>query len=155
MKPIRLFLAMTFIVQLAFVSAQNPVAVLTAADVDKFIKTVNPMNAELEALGYSSSGEDNDQLMEALLTDAKVIAIVKKYGWDVNTLSVKWMSIGMCYAKLKMDQQLEMLPAEQREMAKQMMKETGQNFQTMINEADLKLVKAKEAQLDQVMTADR
>jgi len=151
MKLIRLFLALAFVFQMAVVSAQNPVSVLAAGDVDKFIKTATPMQNEWIALGYDNSEESGQRLMQAMQTDAKVIGIIKKYGWDVSTISVKWMAISLCYAKLKMDEQMAMMPAEQQQMMKQMMKDSGQDLDAMINAEDLKLVKAKAAELDAVM----
>jgi len=150
MKSLRLVLGLVLVFQLTVAIGQNPVSVLVAGDVDKFIKSAEPMNREFEALGYDTSGE-SDALMTAMQSDAKVIAIIKKYGWEPGTISIKWMSIGMCYAKLKMDEQMAMLPAEQREMMKQMMKETGQNYDVLVNPQDLAMVKAKVSQLDMLM----
>lgn len=154
MKSLRLVLGLVLVSFVISGFGQNPVPMLASGDVDKFIKTLEPMNKELEALGYDTSGE-NDDLMNAMQVDPKVIAIIKKYGWEPATVSLKWMSIGMCYAKLKMDEQMAMVPAEQREMMKQMMNETGQNYDILVNPQDLAMVKAKVTQLDQLMTAPR
>ncbi len=155
MKFLKPFFVCAFLFQVVLVTAQNPVAVLAAGDVDKYIKTIKPMTEELDALGFDTSGEGTDQLMEAIQTNAQVIALIKKYGWEPNTISVKWMSIGLCYAKLKMDEQLAMMPAEQQQMMKQMMKDSGQDFEAMINAEDLKLVKSKATQLDALMLSDQ
>jgi hypothetical protein len=154
MKFPKTFLISAFVLHAALVSAQNPVSVLSAGDVDKFIKTAKPMNTDLEGLGFDTSGESGDELLEAMQTNAQVIAVIKKHGWEPNTISAKWMAISLCYAKLKMDEQLSMMPADQQQMMKEMMKNSGQDLDAMINAEDLKLVKAKLAQLDALMTGE-
>lgn len=151
MKNLKFVMTTLLMAVCVSVVAQNPVSVLSDGDVDKFIKTVKPMTSELEALGFDTSGEGSEELMEAMQTNAQVMGVIKKHGWDPNTISVKWMSITMCYAKLKLDEQMAMLPSEQREQMKEMMKQTGQNLDDMVNAEDLKKVKAKASQLDALM----
>lgn len=148
MKYSKLFLLALFVLQGVIGFAQMPQAVLTSGDLDKFINTLRPMSEELDALGVEVGSEANTA--EAMMANAKVMAILKKYGWD-STMWVKWSSIAMCYSKLKMDEQLAALPAEQRAQMKEMMKMAGQSLDTMVNAEDLKLVKAKMSQLDAVM----
>lgn len=147
MKYSRVIILMLFIFQGFFGSTQSPPAVLKSGDVDKFINTLKPMSKELEAIGISV---DSNSTPEAMMANAKVMAVLNKYGWDAS-MWVKWSSIAMCYGKLKMDEQMAALPAEQREQMKQMMKMAGQQMDEMINPEDLKLVKAKMSQLDAVM----
>ena len=148
MKTLKQVLIAGFLLSVAFVQAQTPPAVLNAGDVDKFITTLRPMSKELEAIGVSV--ESDATTGEQLMANAKVMAILKKYGWD-NSMWMKWSSIAMCYGKLKMDEQLAALPAEQRAQMKEMMKMAGQSIDELVNANDLKLVKAKMSQLDAVM----
>jgi hypothetical protein len=151
MKTIKSVLFMGLILCASIAKAQVPQAMLNAADVDKFIKTIRPMSDEFEALGIAIDGDNG--VSDQIMANAKVMAILKKYGWD-NTMWMKWSAIAMCYGKLKMDEQMAALPAEQRAQMKEMMKMAGQSLDTMVNPEDLKVVKAKMSQLDAVMQED-
>ncbi len=149
-----LFVLMLFVGFAA--TAQNPAAVLEQADIDKFVETVRPMTKELEALGVDLDKKESSGTMnpyEALQANADAQKIMKKYGWGVD-FSVKWMAIGMCYAQVKMDEQLAMMPEAQREQAKKMMAMANSKMAGMVNEKDLKLVKANKDKLDKVMEED-
>lgn len=148
MKAIKNALAIVVLFCVSLVNAQTPPAVLSGSDIDKFIKTLKPMSEELDALGVELDGVEN--LSEQLSANAKVMAVLNKYGWD-SKMWMKWSSIAMCYAKIKMDEELAALPAEQRAQMKEMMKLAGQSIDSMVNPEDLKLVKAKVSQLDAVM----
>jgi hypothetical protein len=148
MKHAKIYFLLLVLIQCTAVFAQAPASVLSTSDVDKFISTLRPMSKELDAVGISV--DPNTSTAEALMSNGKVMTILKKYGWD-ETMWIKWSSIAMCYSKLKMDEQLAALPAEQRAQMKEMMKMAGQSLDTMVNPEDLKLVKAKLGQLDAVM----
>jgi hypothetical protein len=148
MKHAKIYFLLLVLIQCTAVFAQAPASVLSTSDVDKFISTLRPMSKELDAVGISV--DPNTSTAEALMANGKVMTILKKYGWD-ETMWIKWSSIAMCYSKVKMDEQLAALPAEQRAQMKEMMKMAGQSLDTMLNPEDLKLVKAKLGQLDAVM----
>jgi hypothetical protein len=148
MKRITPFLLTLVLVAFASTAmAQSPVPVLTSADIDKFVKTVGPMSKEFDALGPTESDEEFEQMLKT----SQGMAIVKKYGWDVNTFSIKWIVISMAYAEIKIDEQLAMLPADQREMAKQMMQQATNMY--AVSDADRKLIKNRYADLDKAFMA--
>lgn len=96
--------------------AQEMPTVLNSADIDRFVTTLKPLTEELDALGYE---EDAD--FQNMATNATALTILQKYGWDYGSFLTKWTAISMGYAKLKLDAQVEAMPADQREMMRQSM----------------------------------
>lgn|GEM_PF-5146440 len=97
--------------------------VLAKGDVERFIKTFADISQQLEALGESFENTQDPNEMEAIAANAKVQAILQQYGWETATFFQKMNVIAMGYAWEQMAVELAKMPAEQRTMMEQMMKQ--------------------------------
>lgn len=111
----------------------QPTAVLTEAIVDRFIKSVKPMNEELKELGYDLTTE------QEFIATVKVKAIMEKYGWN-ESFAQEFTSITLGFSYLKMMENIDKMPEEQQQAMKDMY--TNQ-YKNLVHDDDLKLIKPK------------
>ena len=128
-------------------SQEAPVAVLTDSDVDKYVETVVPMSKELKKLGMKNKGNENDP-GQMWLENAEAKAILEKYGWN-ETFATKFSVITWAFTYLKIKQEIDKMPEDQKAQAEQMMPMI-QIYVSKVHEDDIKIVEAKMDQLDAV-----
>lgn len=113
-------------------------AVLSEATVDRFIKSVKPMNAELKELGYDLTTE------QELVTTVKVMAIMEKYGWN-ESFAQEFASITLGFSYLKMMENIDKMPEEQQQAMKDMY---INQYKNLVHDDDLKLIKLKLTEIE-------
>ncbi len=144
MKILKIIL-FSIIVLISFTSnAQNttsepPKAVLSASDIQLFIKTLKPLQQDIEKLGTDYDVED-PTTMQALAASEEIKAIFKKHGWSEDYY-LKVAAITSAFAHLKIEKELQNIPEEQRAYMKQMMESYNVGAKSQLNPADLKIVK--------------
>ena len=114
-------------------------AILTEATVDKFIKTLKPMNKELKTLGYDLTEGDTD-----LVATVKVMAIMKKYGWGPS-FGQEFAAITLGFSYLQMTKNLEKMSQQQRQMMNDMY---TKQYKNLVHEDDLELIKPKLSEIE-------
>lgn len=144
----KLFLA-SFLSLFLFQSAtaQNqPSPLLSSADVELFLKSFNPLKNDLEKLGHSYENM-NQNTITALKANEEVKATFKKHGWSDDYFP-KINAIVYAYSYLKMMQEMDKLPAEQKQTIGPVMQSMKTQFTNMVHDADIQLVKGKFAAVD-------
>jgi hypothetical protein len=126
-------------------SAAGPL--LKAGDIDHIIKTLPALKADLEALGEQFVDFQNPSQMQAMAVNEKVQAVFKRHNWDSDAFASKISALMGAFAKVKLDQELENLPAEQRQMMASMLQGQLGDLVTA-HPQDVALVRAKMAQLE-------
>ena len=135
-------------------------AVLNDGDVQHFIKTVKPMTEELEALGHSLETEEEEvnpmdplgsmrAVMNAMMARDDVMSILKKYDWD-ESFANTYLAIGAGYSYLKVTQEFESMPEDQKAQAQGMIDMMTQQFKTMVHDDDIAAVQPHMDALDVV-----
>ena len=135
---------------------QAPPAVLSMADIDRFIETVKPMTAEFEAIPELNEDLEEEELesYEAVLQSFKEISdyeearnIITKYGWDVDDYPQKMIAITWGTTYILMMKYTEEMPEEQAKAFRDLY---GDQYSKLVNEADLDLIKSRIADLEKV-----
>lgn len=142
-----LFMSLLAHAQTAYTSINTAYTSINKDDVDRFIKTYEPMAAEFEALGEEYEDVDMSA-MGVMVANEKVKSILEKYGWG-EEMSSKWMTITVAYSLVKVDEQLAAMTPQER---KQMESVVGQNLfgSVEISEEDKQIVKARMSELDEI-----
>jgi hypothetical protein len=140
MKHISINLIALFVSISTFVTAQSPAAVLSSKDVDNYITSLKPMSKELMALGDKYS---DDPTMAQMWSYTEARSILEKYGWN-ETYAQKWAAITVGASYLIAMEQVKDMPEEQ---AKSMSEMYLTQYKSMINEADIELLKPRVAEL--------
>ena len=115
-----------------------PKAVLTASDIQLFMKTLKPLQQDIEKLG-TKYDVDDPTTMQSLAASEEIKAVFKKYGWSEDYY-LKVAAITSAFAHLKMEKELENIPEAQRAYMKQMMESYNVGAKSQLNPADLKIV---------------
>ena len=148
MKKIKTILFLTTLLFAFLVKAQEtPKAVLSSADIDLFIKTLKPLQKDIEKLGKEYENINDPNALQALAAGEDVKAIFKKYGWS-DDYFLKVSAITNAYAYLKMEKEYDNLPEEQKVYMKQMMEQYKVGNKDLVNDVDLKLIDSKFDLLD-------
>lgn len=159
--------------------AQAPQRLLSDGDVKKFIRDFKPMTNELDENGKAAEIETEnirglDEVLNTLRTDPEAQRILRKYGWGDRQFD-KFAAIFRAYFALKLEdartgdsgdlkEALAMiesnpgLSAEQKAEAKAQMAAINKDLldvegsvRAKVHPADIDVVKANEAALDEVM----
>lgn len=125
-------------------SQKVPVAVLVDEDIDKFIETVVPMFKELNELGLNNKANEFNP-GQIWLQNAEAKAILDKYGWT-ETFATKFSAITLAFTYLKIKQEIDKLPEDEKAQAEQMMPMI-QMYVSMVHEDDMKIVEGKTDEL--------
>lgn len=128
---------------------EPPTAMLSSADVTKFIKTYKPLINDLEALDvkYVTDVDVSSPaaaMAKAYAANAEVKAIFSKHGWSED-FAKKISAITAAYGYLAMEKEMNLdeMPDEQKAMAKQMLDQAGQQFKAMVHDKDINIVRDK------------
>jgi len=151
MKKLAVLFSLCFVF-LSTLSAQ-PKADLVDADIKLFMTSFPKIYKDLDANKIDVSQVQGPEQAKALLADAKVKALLEKNGWNERNLH-KMTKIVSIYGHLKVKTEMDKLPAEQKEMIKNMPAEyqeiiSGSAFHTQ----DIDLVKKYFGQLDTILMA--
>lgn len=176
-KPIVALALGLVIVASAF--AQAPQRLLSDGDVKKFIRDFKPMTDELDATGKAAEVQTEnlrglDDVLNTLRADAEAQGILRKYGWGDRQFD-KFAAIFRAYLVVKLEESrtgdsselkeamamIESNPglsAEQKAAARAQMSAMSKDLldvegsvRAKVHPADVDLVKANEAALDDVM----
>ncbi len=134
-----------------------PVRVLTKTTLDRFLKDFPAMMVELEALGEETSesfegiGEEEavfsaDTIragIAAALADAKVKAILNRYGWNDSFVEV-YVAIVSCYTYLAFEEVYNAYPMPEY-------KKYMEELRAAVNPDDIALVKANKVSIDEAL----
>ncbi|WP_420318193.1 hypothetical protein [Ekhidna sp.] len=122
---------------------------LKEGDVDKFIKTYEPLVADLDALGESFDNVGDYNMIQTLAANEKIKSVFAKHGWDGDWTG-KWITISIAYGLVKMEEEMAKMPAEQRAQVQQYMAASSEQMKAMITEDDLQKVKSKMEELNKI-----
>jgi len=159
----RMMTALVALALLLIVAAPSamaaPVRVLTKTTLDRFLKDFPAMMVELEALGEETSesfegiGEEEGEAgfsadtiragIAAAMADAKVKAILDRYGWNDKFIDV-YVAIVSCYTYLAFEEVYNAYPMPEY---KQYMEE----LRAAVHPDDIALVKANKAAIDEAL----
>ncbi|MGB0521941.1 MAG: hypothetical protein ACPGJS_03225 [Flammeovirgaceae bacterium] len=128
-------------------SQTTPQALLSASDIDLFIKSFNPLKEDLEKLGHKYEGM-NHNTITAFAANEDVKAVFRKHGWK-DDFYPKVSAIVYGYSYLKTIQQIDKMPAEQKQAMEQMMAPMKQQFAALVHKDDIQTVKKKFDVIDQ------
>jgi len=120
---------------------------LEAGDVQRFIDTVPKMMKDLEALGADFGDVKNPTALQGMMAHEKVQEILARYDWHQETYLEKVTAIAGGYAAVRMDEELQALPEEQRAMVKSMMGAQMPKL-LMVHPNDVKIVEQHKSALD-------
>lgn len=151
MKKLALLFSLCFTI-LFTVSAQ-PKADLVDADIKLFMSSFPKIYKDLEASQIDVSQVQGPEQAKALLSDSKVKALLEKNGWNANNLH-KMTKIVSIYGHLKVKSEMDKLPAEQKEMIKNMPAEYQEIISgSAFHELDIAVVNKYYGQLDTILSA--
>lgn len=129
--------------------AQNPPTnILNGTDIDHFIKSFNPLKADLNELEVAY-----DDVQDAWTADAKIKAVFAKHGWGDDFVP-KFQAIIASYAYLKSMKEFDNVPAEQKQLMTAVMEQVKAQYASMVSDADIALVKTRFNALDKVLQED-
>ncbi len=128
----------TFISNAQNTTSESPKAVLSASDIQLFIKTLKPLQQDIEKLGTKYDVDDPTN-MQAIAASEEIQAVFRKHGWSEDYY-LKVAAITSAFAHLKMEKELENIPEAQRAYMKQMMETYNVGAKSQLNPADLKVV---------------
>ncbi|WP_421762958.1 hypothetical protein [Ekhidna sp.] len=147
-KTLFLFVCVLFTYSLSY--SQMPTTTpLKDGDVDKFIKTYEPLVADLEALGESFDNIEDYNMIQAFAANEKIKSVFEKHGWDEGWTG-KWITISIAYGLVKMEQEIAKMPAEQRAQVQQYMATSSTQMKTMVTDDDVEKVKSKMDELNKI-----
>ncbi|HAW50975.1 MAG TPA: hypothetical protein DCX54_01415 [Flavobacteriales bacterium] len=147
MKPRVIFTAILLFIFCNSFSQEVPVAILSSVDVDRYIETVVPMSKELNELGDAHRGNEENP-GEMWVASAEARAILEKYGWN-ESFALKFSAITWAYTYLKIMQEIDKMPEDQKVQAEQMMPML-QLYTSKVHQDDLKIVEGKLDEIDLV-----
>ena len=144
------------------VSAQNELKpVLNSSDIDRFIKTYEPMASEFELLSDEIEEDEDDwenmtyatvlKSFESGLDNNKAVDILEKYGWEKSTYGKKIMAIAMGTSYLMVLNRIDEMPEEQ---AKAMTEIYTTQYNILVHEDDLKLLKPRISELQEIFSEE-
>ena len=136
-----------FLFNLSFSQTDKPVAVLESDDIERYIETIVPMSKDLKELGIKMDGEEGNAA-EQWATNAEARAILVKYGWN-DSFQMEFTAITMAYAYLRVKQEIDKMPEDQRVQAEAMMPMFAM-YLNMVHEDDVKLVESRMDDLNTV-----
>jgi hypothetical protein len=160
-KP--LFLCFFFLLFAETLKAQEVQPVLKDGDIEHFIKTFKPMTEELDALGHDFEDEEEDEdemdpaaafanlraSMKEIMAKDEVLTILKKYDWDENFIDI-YIAISMGYYYNKMNNELEKMDDEEKEVSKPFMDLFLDQFKLLVHKKDLEMLQDHMKELDVV-----
>jgi len=146
-KPLLLVVSIVLVTPTYAQTQTPPKAILSIADIDRFINTMDPIQTDLEKLGLEYNAEDK-AVMEALKTNAEVQAVFNKHGWS-NDFYPKIQAIAVSYAFLKAKVEMDKLPADQQQMMGPVIASLKEQYKSLVHDDDIATVQKKFQQLDQ------
>lgn len=139
-----------FILFIAFITnaqeTTTPKAVLSTSDIHLFIKTLQPLQQDIDKLGSKYDVAD-PTTMQAMAASNEIKALFKKHGWSEDYY-LKVAAITSAYTYLKIEKELENMPKEQKDYMLQMMETYNVGKKSQINPADLQVVETNYEVLD-------
>lgn len=148
MKILKTSILLLTLISISFAQT-SPEAILSTADIDKFITTIKPIKVDLEKIGVDFENIQNPSESDALLASSKANAVFTKYGWDEN-YSTKITAITSGYGSLKVDKEIENLPAEQKAMMGPQIKMMKSQFSANVNSKDIDLINTRFSVLEKL-----
>lgn len=130
--------------------AQEVSSILSDGDIDKFIKTYQPLAKELEALGDDWEKVQNPTTAEAMEASSEMNAVFKKYGWDEDYLQ-KFSTIISGTAYVGVLQQMDEMDDTQKQMMQGYMTQMKSLYGTNISEEDVKKIKPRYKEIMEVI----
>ncbi|MEO9873036.1 hypothetical protein [Ekhidna sp.] len=147
MKKILLITICAFVASLSSFAQMPQTSPLESGDVEKFIKTYDPLKKDMEALGEDFENAKDYNTMMALAANEKVQSIFKKHGWSDQYIG-KLMTISMGYAIINSEKEIAKMSEEDRKESKQYMQAYMTQMKTMVTEDDLEQIKKNYDQLN-------
>lgn len=156
-------LGLVFALVSPLAAAPAPAKVLTQATLDKFLKDFPAISAEIEKLGTDleeKAGLDEESqgggqamnpaairdAMKAMYADARIKAIIAKYGWNENFFEVL-VAVMFGYTYLAFEEAYAAYPMAE-------MKTAMDQIKAGVHQDDIALVKANRAKVEKALDTD-
>ncbi len=123
---------------------------LSSGDIDKFIRTYNPLKNDLEALEDEFEETRDFTQWQAIAANEKVKNVFQKHGWDSEKWLGKFMTMTYAYGMLKMEKEMAALSDEERKQMEQFQGGYLSQMKSMIQDSDLEQVKERYDELDKI-----